>query len=228
MIVIIVRTIIVFTVLVVAMRFMGKRQLGELELSELVVAVLISNFAAHPLQDIAIPIMNGLIPAVVLLCCELIMSGIAMRSKKARVLMYGKPSILIAEGAIDQNEMRSNRFTLDELHEELRKQGIMDISKVKYAILETDGTLNVVPFPAETPVTPSQLGMDVDDPGKPVIVINDGRVMSDNLLKNGKNEGWLKKELKQRNIKNAKDVYLMSIDDMGQIYFAEKQRGKKQ
>lgn len=227
MIVIIVRTIIVFAVLVVTMRLMGKRQLGELELSELVVAVLISNFAAHPLQDIAIPIMNGLLPALVLLCCELILSGIALRYPKARAVMYGKPSILIAEGMIDQNEMHSNRFTLDELHEELRKQGVMDISKVKYAILETDGTLNVVQFPAETPVTPAQLGLDVDDPGKPAIVINDGRVMTDNLIGCGKNEAWLNKELKRRNMKSSKDVYLLSIDAMGQIYFSEKQRGTK-
>ena len=59
LLIVIVRTMIVFLCIIGAMRLMGKRQLGELELSELVVAVLISDIAAHPLQDIGIPLLNG-------------------------------------------------------------------------------------------------------------------------------------------------------------------------
>lgn len=220
MLIIILRTIIVFAVLLFSMRLMGKRQLGELELSELVVAVLISDIAAHPLQDIGIPIMNGLIPAIVLLCCELIISGLAMKNPKIRLLLYGKPSILISEGCIDQQEMRRNRFTIDELYEELRKHAVMDISKVKYAILETAGTLSVIQFPAECPVTPSQLGIQVEDSQTPVIIINDGRIMTENLQSSGKSEKWLKSELRNRGARDPRDVYLMSLDASGKIYYA--------
>ena len=69
MAIVIIRTVILFLCIIGAMRIMGKRQLGELELSELVVAVLISNIAAHPLQDIGIPLMNGVLPIAVLLSC---------------------------------------------------------------------------------------------------------------------------------------------------------------
>ena len=220
------RTLIVFTILLICMRLMGKRQLGELEVSELVISILIANFAAHPLQDIDIPLMNGLLPIVILLCCELIISGLIMKSSKVRVIMCGKPSILIADGKINQAEMKQNRFTLDELTVELRGQGITDLSIVKFAILETDGKLNVILFPAEMPVTAGQLNIASADPGYAKIVINDGRVMSNNLRMCGKDERWLEKELKQRKVKSPKDVYFMTVNGMDQIYFAKKEAAK--
>jgi len=145
------RTLIVFISIVVSMRMMGKRQLGELELSELVVAVMISDVAANPLQDIGIPLLNGLIPIVVLLCCQLIISTITMYSVHGRILFCGKPNIIIENGVINQREMRKNRFSLDELAEELRNQGVTSINTVQYGILETSGKLNVILNPQERP-----------------------------------------------------------------------------
>lgn len=213
------RTIIIFFSLLTAMRLMGKRQLGEIELSELVVAVLISNVAAQPLQDISIPLINGLLPVIILLCCELIMSGIIVRSVKARELICGKPSILISNGTIDQAEMNHNRFTIDELFEELRSRDILDVSTVQYAVLETDGTLNTVLYPAHQPVTASQMGIESDDAGYPTILINGGRLLSENLKKCGRDENWLKKELKKRGVKQVNEVYLFTINSSEQAYF---------
>ena len=97
--IILIRTVIVFLSITVALRLMGKRQLGELELSELVVAILISDLAANPLQDIGIPLANGLIPVAVLLCCELIISGLIVKSPRFRSMVCGRPSILIETAA---------------------------------------------------------------------------------------------------------------------------------
>ena len=215
------RTLIVFFALLFSMRLMGKRQLGELELSELVVAVLISNVAAHPLQDIGIPIMNGILPVIILLCCELIISGFIVKSVRFRAFICGKPSILISSGVIDQDEMKQNRFTLDELYEELRNQGVLDVSLVKYAVLETDGKLNLVMFPAERPVTASQMQIKVNDTGYPMIIVNNGRLIGENLKKCGKDRKWLDKKLERRKVKRLNDVYLMTINSSDQIYFLE-------
>ena len=220
------RTIILFVVLIASLRLMGKRQLGELELSEFVVSVVIADLAANPLQDIGVPLLNGLIPVVTLLCCELLISYLVLKSLYFRQLLCGKPSMLIANGQVNQREMRKNRFTLDELTEELRNQSITDISKIQYAILETDGKLNTILFPAEQPVTPTQLGIAVDDPGYPTILINDGRILSNNLRRMGRDEKWLRKELRARGAKDAAEVYLLTLNDAGQIYYAEKERKK--
>lgn len=220
------RVIIIYVALLFAMRLMGKRQLGELELSELVITVLISDIAAHPLQDIGIPLMNGILPIIILLCCELVISGIIVRSEKAKVFLSGKPSFLVINGVINQKEMKKNRFTCDELAEELRSQSVLDMSQVKYAILETDGRLSILLYPAERPVTAGQMSIQADDTGYPVILINNGHIMEKNLNYVGKNNAWLQKELSDRKVNNPKEVYLMSINDAGQIYFA-KMEGKK-
>lgn len=219
MAIVLIRTLIVFAAIVVSMRIMGKRQLGELELSELVVAVLISDMASHPLQDIGVPLLNGLIPVVTLLCCELIIAGAEMKSTRVRAILCGKPSIIIEDGHVVQKEMKKNRFTLDELTEELRNQSISDVGTVKYAILETDGRLNVILFPGERPVTAAQMNIVTQDTGYPSIVINDGKVLTENLNRLGKNESWLIKELNLRNAKSPEDVYLMTVDQAGSIHY---------
>lgn len=224
MAIILIRTFVLFFALLLAMRLLGKRQLGELELSELVVSVVIADLAANPLQDIGIPLLNGLLPILVLFCLELILSGVSLRSIKLRNLFYGKPSLLIQDGKIIQSAMRKNRFTLDELAEELRNQGQTDISKIQFAVLENNGKLSTIPFPAERPVTAGQLGLSVEDEGMPVILISDGRTLGNNLRQMGRDENWLQKEVKRRGAKSAKEVYLFTLDRLGRIYFALREK----
>ena len=201
---------------------MGKRQLGELEPSEFVVAVLISDLAAHALQDIGTPIIYGLLPVIVLVVCQILISGISVKSRRFSQLVCGKPSMIIENGKISELEMKRNRVTLDELSEQLRKKDILDISTVKYAILETDGTLSTILYPNEAPMTPKQMNIQADDIAYPVIVINDGRVIERNLERLGFNLTWLNKQLGSRKLKNAGEVFLMTADATGRVYLAER------
>ncbi len=220
------RTVIIFLSIIILMRILGKRQMGELELSELVVSVLIADLASMPLQDIGIPLMNGLIPIVILFCCELIISGVTMHSVKLRRLICGSPCMLIRNGKILQDQMHLCRFTIDELAEELRGKDITDISTVQYAILETDGTLNAILYPQELPPTARQLNVQTDDPGYPYIIINEGRIMSENLRISGKNDKWLAKELKNMDVSSPEDIYIMIVYESGKIYYARKDKDK--
>ena len=220
--IVIARTLIIYFTLLLTMRLLGKRQLGEMELSEFVVAALIADLAAHPLQDMGIPLLNGLLPIFILFCCEVIISGVALKNVRLRGIIYGKPSLLIVRGEINQKEMHKNRFTCDELMQELRNQSCMDISKVEYAILETDGRLNVILYPGEMPVTPEQLKLSPEPGGYPVMIIDDGRLLSDNLQKTGKDKSWLYKQLKQRNIEYHSDVFLMTVDDYDRIFLCKR------
>ena len=224
MAIVLIRTIIVFVSLVLCMRLLGKRQLGELELSELVVSVLVADLASLPLQDIGIPLLNGLVSIFTLFCLELILSGAALRWGRLRSFLFGKPCFLIEKGVIVQREMIKNRFTLDELTEELRRQGITDIQSVEYAVLETDGSLNVLLSPPCRPVTAGQMGLAAESRGFPHILISDGRVISDNLRKCGKTADWLRQECRARGAGSTSDVFILSLDDGGGIYFAKKEK----
>lgn len=223
MAIIIIRTVIIYAALLAAMRFLGKRQLGEMELSEFVVAALIADLASHPLQDLGIPMINGLVPIMTLFCCEVIISRCALKSTRIQAILYGKPSMIIEKGVINQKEMRKNSFTTDELMQELRNQACLDISRVKYAVLETDGRLNVMLYPREQPVTAGQMKLDVPDGGYPKIIISDGTVNEDNLTRAGFDRRWLEKELKKRGVSGAEKVFLMTVNDAKEIYFAKKE-----
>lgn len=218
----IVRSIFIFVLLLLLMRVLGKRQLGELELNELIVSVLMADLAAAPMQDLETPLLQGLTPLLTLFFCELLTAQLTVRSVKLRALVCGKPVMLIRDGKILQKQMHSCRFTIDELAEELRQQGFMDFSGIKFAVLETDGTLSAIPYAQDAPVTARQLGVESAEDGYPYIVINEGRVLSDNLHRAGQNECWLREELTRRNAKSPKEVYLMVLYESGRVYYAAK------
>ena len=218
-----IRTVIVFTLLLGGMRLLGKRQLGELELPELVVSVLIADLASLPLQDIGIPLLNGLVSILTLLCLELILSGLTMRFGRLRSVLFGRPCFLIEKGVVDQREMARSRFTVDELTEQLRRKGVLDPASVEYAVLETDGTLNVILFPAFQPATAGQLGCASESGGYPRILVSDGRVLSENLRRSGHDERWLLKQCRQRGAASPAEVFLLTCDAADRIYFCRKE-----
>lgn len=223
MAIVLIRTLIVYLSLLITMRLLGKRQMGEMELSELVLASLIADLAAHPLQDIGIPLINGLVPVLTLFCCEVMITALSIKSLRFRTLLFGTPSLLIRRGKILQDKMRENRYTIDELMQELRNQGIYDISRVQYAVLETNGMLNVMPFPADKAATAGMLGIEPEDESYPSIVINNGRILENNLRLLGFDLKWLEKQLQHEGHKAPGSIYLMVADRSGRTYIAEKE-----
>ena len=125
MIIAVIRTLILYAFIVAGIRLMGKRQVGELEPSELVFALIISDLAAVPMQEFGIPLLAGLIPILTLFCVTMILSILTMKSIRFRALLCGRPSVIVADGKLRQKEMHRNRFTLDELMEELRMQDVL-------------------------------------------------------------------------------------------------------
>ena len=223
MLILITRTIIIYFVIVLLMRMLGKRQMGELELSELVLSILIADIASIPLQNPDLPITYGLLPAALLFLLEYLMSCLTMKSVFLRKLFCGQPSFLIVKGKIQQKAMRASRYTVDELSEELRKYSITDISTVEYAVLETDGSLNVILYPEHRPPTAKELNLNPGDDGYATILIAEGKLFPHNLKLCGLDEKWLKKELMHHGCNSVKQVFALIYYESGKIYFAEKQ-----
>lgn len=223
MAIIFVRTVILYFAILISMRIMGKRQLGEMEISEFIVAALIADLAATPLQDIGIPLLNGLVPIIIMFCFEIIIAGLNMRSVKLRKLTYGRPELIIRDGRIIREAMRKNRFTLDELMQELRAQGLTDTAQVEYAVLETNGQLSIILKSGDQPATASQMGVDGDDVSYAHIIINEGRILDNNLRLLGRDRRWLAGELKRQNFKSADEVYVLTLSENGKVFCQAKE-----
>lgn len=217
------RTIILYLLIIAGIRLMGKRQVGEMEPSELVFALIIADLSAVPMQDLGIPLLSGVVPILTLLSLTMVISILNMKSIRFRALLCGRPSVVIENGTVIEHELRRNRITLDELTEELRLKGIVDINTVKYAILETNGQLSVLPKAEELPITVKQMNQMAEGPGLPISLINDGRVMDSNLRLRGLSRDWLRNCMAEHNIKQVKDVFLLSVDEFGNVYFVEKE-----
>lgn len=212
------RTVILYVILTMGLRLLGKRQIGELEPSELVLTLIISDLASVPMQDFGIPLVNGLFPIITLLCLSMLVSFFSLKSIRFRALVCGRPTVIIRDGQLQQQSMARNRFTVDELFEQLRGQGYSDLSSVKYAILETSGQLSILPYTRCSPVTPQILGMEAADTVTlPLLVINDGRVMDTALAAAGRDRTWLERQLKKRSITSPSQVFLMTVDDSGTV-----------
>lgn len=217
------RTLILYLLIIVGIRLMGKRQVGELEPSELVLALIIADLAAVPMQDFGIPLLAGVIPIFTLLCVTMILSVLTMKSIRFRALICGRPSVIVADGKLRQREMYRNRFTLDELMEELRMQGVSDLTTVKYAILETNGRVSVLLKSEEMPVTAKQMELHPQEPGLPVILINDGRLITHNLKGRGLDDVWLQKQLEAHHVRRPEQVFLLTVDETNTVYFVPKE-----
>lgn len=151
------RTIILYLLVVIGLRVMGKRQIGEMQPSELVVAIMISDLASIPMQEIGIPLLSGIIPIFTLIIMEITLSQISLKSRKFRHILSGKPSVIIHNGKILKGEMKKLRFNNDDLKEQLRIQGYTKISDIHFAILETNGQLSIILKPQKQPCTISDI-----------------------------------------------------------------------
>ena len=216
------RTVVLYLLLIVVVRLLGKRQIGQLEPSEFVVTMLVANLASIPMEEPDKSLLHGVLPIVTILVLELLLSAVALRSIKLRKLLCGKPVILIENGNILQENLRKNRITLDELTGHLRSKDVLDIASVQYAILETDGNMSVFPYPAEKPASAKDAGIQARKQYLPLTVISDGRLLSDNLKKAGKDEAWLSRVLKDRNA-TVPTTWLLSVDGAEHILFYKKE-----
>ena len=202
-----VRTIIIYIFLSVSLKFMGKRQMGELEISELVSTLVISEVAALPIADPDIPLLNAVVPVILIVCLEIIISYAKNKSEKLKKYVEGEPIFVIYRGKLRQSALSDNRISLNELLCELRMQGVGDINNVYYAILEANGKLSV--FEKNNKGSFSHN------------VIIDTETNVDELKNLGYNEEWLKKELKKLRVKQ-KDVFLLTVDDNQNTYVIKK------
>ncbi len=207
-----IRTITAYVLVVFALRIMGKRQVGELQPSELVVAIMISDLATIPMSDPSLPLASGIIPIFTLIAAEITASICSLKSQKIRKILTGSPAVIIKKGVICREEMRKNRYNLEDLAEALRGKDIFDTDDVYMAILETNGSLSVIPKSGKRTPTAEELNLPDKQATLPHVIIADGKVYPEHMKEAGVNEQWMQKQLKTRDILSVGDVFLMTVD----------------
>lgn len=214
MLISVLRVFILYPLVVFSVRLMGKRQIGELQPTELVVTILISNIATLPLEDRNLPLLTGIVPMLLLICLEVMLSWAELKSRKLRHLLSGAPQVIIRGGKINQKIMEELRFSLDDLMTALRMQGIFDISDVQLAVVETNGTVSAYQKASARPVTCADLNLQPAEDDPPEILIADGSICEEGLraaeISRKQLSGWMQHE-KLR----AEEIFLLTADRNG-------------
>ena len=181
---IIIRTLIGFFSFFILMRFMGKREVGQLSLFDLIIILSMADLMVLGIDGFEDDIFYSLIPMVIVAIIQIVIALVSLKFAKIRNIVDGKSSYIIINGQVDINEMKKQRYNMDDLYTQLRSEGIKSIQEVEIAVLETSGKLSS--FKKKEDI----------DASLPVIV--SGKIDYIILKNLGKNEEWLLKELSKK------------------------------
>lgn len=218
-----IRTIVLYAFIIFAIKMMGKRQISDLQTSELVITILISNIAAIPMQNTAQPLLTGIIPILVLICCEISASFLMLKNLKIRQLICGKPIIVINEGKLDQKAMEYLRLSTEDLSEQLRQLDVFSLDDVWFAIMETNGQMSVMKKSEKQPPDAMTLKLKVPDGELETVVVSDGIISESSLQRCDLSKDWLSKIFEKEKVK-LEDIFIMTAKKSKQYKIIKKEK----
>ena len=220
-----IRALIIYFFVITAVRIMGKRQVGELKPHELVITILLSAIAVIPLEENSMPLANCLVPIMLFISLEILVAALSMKSLKFRNLIQGRPIFIIRKGKLDQKKLRELRFTVDDIVDALRQKDIFDLSEVEDAIIETNGSISVLPKVENKPLTPADVGISVEEKGMPIAIVMDGKPVNEYFNECKIKDSEIELILQTQN-RDVKKIMLLTIDDNGNTYLIDKENTK--
>lgn len=219
MLVLFIRVQIIYFVVLLFLRIMGKRQIGEMQPYELVITLIIADLATVPMSDANIPLLNGVLPLAILVILHFSITMLTRKSIFLRKIISGQPVILISPDGINYDALKKLNMNLHDLQESLRQCNYFNFEQVRYAIIETNGKMSVIPTAENAPATAKDVNASNPEPEFPVLIVSDGKIMKDNLAQMSLSEEKLNNLLIQLNIKRIKDVIVMNLDNSGKLYY---------
>lgn len=217
-----IRTVILYILIIFAIKLMGKRQISDLQTSELVITILISNIAAIPMQNTEQPLLTGVIPIGVLVCCEVLVSFLMLKSTRIRQLICGKPIVVISDGKIQQDALKYLRLSTEDLIEQLRQLDVFSLDDVCFAIMETNGQMSVLKKSEKQPPNCSILGITVPKAELNTVVISDGNICDSSLSMCGLDRDWLMETINSQDI-SIGDIFIMTANKSKQFNIIKKE-----
>lgn len=203
------RVLVLYPLIVFGIRLMGKRQIGQMQPTELVIAMMISNTATLPLEDTELPLLSGLVPMLMLIALEVLLSWGALRSKTFRRLMLGSPQVVIRDGKPDLRVMRALRLSIDDLLTALRTLGIFDVAEVQLALVETNGTISAYQQAKYRTPTCDDLKLAVKNEDPPEVLISDGCISEEGIRAAGLTRKKFAAMLKERGLQ-PEELFLLT------------------
>ncbi len=218
MLTIVVRAIIIYLVVLFLYRLMGKRQLGQMQPFELVLTLIIADLATIPMAEVSVPVLHGIVPLLTLVILHFVLTFLSKISNKFASFLSGKPVIVINPDGIDYKALKNLNISVDDVFEAIRGCGYFKIEQIQYAIMETNGKMSVLPKSQYAPVTVEDMQLETEKSVIPINIINEGKIVKDNLPIADIDETDVKNILERAKIKKVKEVLILTVDKNGAVY----------
>ena len=200
------------------LRIMGKRQLGEMQPFELVITLLIADIATLPMTQTSMPILFGIVPLTALVIIHFFVSMLSRKSITMRKVINGKPVLVVTPNGIQYEALKELNMSIDDLMEGIRAKDYYSIEDILYAIVETNGTINVIPKAKSANVTNENLGLNVEEATLPIIMITAGKIINSNLKVAKVDAGWVENIVEQAGGLKTSDILIMTLDINGKVF----------
>lgn len=213
---IILRSFLFIFILIFITRILGKKQISEITFFEYISGITIGSIAGEVIMGLDRNIMHGVVSIVVFGAITFFVDFITLKSKNFRDIVEGKGSVLIQNGKIMEDNLKKEKYTLDDLSSLLRGRNVFNVSEVEFAVLEPTGDLSVLLKKDYRPVTPNDLKLQVANEKEPQTIIMDGKILDNPLSASGKNRGWLLIELEKQGV-TLENVCFAQINSYGEL-----------
>lgn len=223
----ILRTTLSFIVLLILARLLGKKQLSQLTYFHYITGITIGSTAAQIASVKETPFMDGMVSLIWWTVLTILASMISLNWPQMRNIIDGSPTVIIKNGELSVQALKTSKLHMDDLIMLLREQSIYSIEDVHYAILETNGQLSILKKPAEQSATKQDVKADVSIPPHiPVEIIADGHIVWNTMEEMNLTEDWLIKKLKKKNIQDIEDVFYAQVQPDNSLYICTRDENK--
>lgn len=188
---------------------------------ELVLTLIIADLATIPMAEVSVPVLHGVIPLFTLTIVHFLLTFLSKVSKGFASFLSGKPVIVVNPNGIDHKALKNLNLSVDDVFEAIRGCGYFSLEQIQYAIMETNGKLSVLPKSEFAPLTVGDVNLQVDASALPINIINEGKIIEQNLQVASLSQGEIKQLLEKASIKKIKDVLVMTIDKNGAVYLQQ-------
>ncbi|GGJ76980.1 uncharacterized membrane protein YcaP (DUF421 family) [Anoxybacillus voinovskiensis] len=211
-----IRSVSILIGLFVITRILGKKQLSKLSFFEYIVGITVGDIAGTMSTDLDINLQEGITSILIWSLFPVLISYISLHNKKFRDFVEGNSTVFIKNGKVLEENLKREKYTIDELMEQLRKKDVFRVADVEFAVLEPNGDLNVLLKREKQPLAVGDVFPNPPSEKEPQTVVMDGKILDEPLATMGLNRGWLKTELDKQGIA-IENVFLAQVDSYGQL-----------
>ena len=213
---IIIRSFVFLTLLFFMTKILGKKQISELSFFEYVSGITIGSIAGEAITGLEKNMFQGMAAIIIFSLATLLVDILALKSKSFRDFIDGRGTVFIKDGKVLEENLKKEKYTIDELSALLRQKDIYRVADVEFAVLEPRGTISALLKKENRPLTPKDLQMKVPAEKEPQTVIMDGSILDEALRSAGKSKGWLETELEKLEL-TLDNVFIGQVDSYGEL-----------